>query len=169
MRHGLRIPIPGSPPRPHWHRQLVEGLQTSTVVSSRDFRVSQGIGGTSMRLRQRRPAGTAATPVALTQSITELAVTLTAGFLIMRGQIIPVAEQQVTLAVGANLLWLQFTISPAATPSPTLHADDTWPTLDLGIYGWFPLSAWTVTAGTPDVPTLDTLYHPGGNISYAVS
>lgn len=165
MRHGIRLPAPGRAPGPSWHRHLLENATTDGLARSPDVRVSRGIGGTRVRLKKQVVRRASAAPVALTQTIEGLVVSLSAGIMIMRGALIAVGAQSVTLASGTNFLWLQFTITPATPPTPSLQKGSAWPTLDLGIYGYWPLSAWTVTSG---VAILNTLYHPGGNIPYPV-
>lgn len=149
------IPTPGQPVHASWGGQVVEHLRV--------------LGQPQTVLRARQPFRTNKPAVALTWSFEAMLGTLSAGLMIMRGQLIAVAEQSVTLSVGANLSWLQFSISPATTPTPTLHVDATWPTLDLGLYGMWPLASHTV-ANVDGVLTItdEYLYHPGGTVPYPI-
>lgn len=168
MRYGINSPAPGHAPGPGWHRQLLDGIQSDGLVSTPDVRISRGTGGARVRLRRRARPGFGAATVALTQSVANFDVTLSAGFMILRGAIITVAEQTLTLAAGTNYLWLQFTITPSITTVPTLQTGSSWPTVNLATHGWIPMAQWTRTTGDHAYARLDTLYHPGGNLQYAV-
>lgn len=165
MRHGLRNPNAGRAPGPSWHRQLVQSLATEGLSGGPDLRVSRGSGGTRLRFKKQATHRPKVRAVSLTTYNTGLVVTLRAGIMIMRGALIAVGEQSVTLASGTNRLWLQFSIDPGVAVTPILTKASAWPTLDLGTLGYWPLSLWTVTG---EVVVLNTLYHPGGNIPYPV-
>ncbi len=130
--------------------------------------VSEGLRLLSQPQAQRRlrPAFRTSTPaVALTWSFDGLVGTLSAGILLLRGALITVAAQSVTMQNGDNYTWLQFSIDPAVTVTPTLTRGSAWPTLSLGTTGYWPLAKHTVTSGALSA---EYLYHPGGNAAYPV-
>lgn len=153
MSASLRLPsypVAGAAARAEWGMAVVDQIRRLSRTTVKP---------TVPALRKAAPT------VALTWSIDGLAATLSAGLLLMRGNLIEVPEQTITLSGTPVYTWLQFTISPATTPTPSLQQGSAWPSLDLGIYGYFPLAVFTVVTGA--VATT-YLYHPGGNAIYAV-
>ncbi len=145
------VPAAGSPMQASWGGQVVDNLRLLNQPQAQ---------------RRIRPAFRTTTPaVALTWTFDGLVGTLSAGILLLRGALVTVAAQSVTMQSGANYTWLQFSIDPAVTPTPALTRGSAWPTLSLGTTGYWPLALHTVTSGAI---TAEYLYHPGGNAAYPV-
>lgn len=155
MSTGLRMPAypaQGAAARAEWGVAVVDQLRR---LSAKRLPPAP--------IKPLRPVPSA--PVALTWSVAGLTAMLSHGFMLMRGALVLVLPQTITLASGVNLVWLQFSINPGAGVTPTLTKGTAWPSLDLGTMGYVPLAQFTVTSGVAD---LNYLYHPGGNISYAI-
>lgn len=169
-RHGLRVGADRAP-GPSFHRQLLEANQVDAIARSPGVRVQRGPGGTRLHIQAPAAPLVGSAPLALSHTSSGLTVTVSAGYLIMRGALIAVAQQSVTLSNGTNVLWMQFAIAPSVTPTVLLQKGSALPTggtLDLVNYGYWPMSRWTASTST-SIATLDALYHPGGNIPYPVS
>lgn len=151
------------------HVALSRAVASNRIIESPDILPMQGVGGTALILKPkpvaRQPAGY---PLSLTWSINGNVATLRAGYLLMRGVLTAVPAASFTLADSHVFAWLQFSTSPGIAPAPSLQFGSAWPTVNLGIHGWWPMAEFfTETTEEGDRYVSDILlHHLGGNVPY---